>query len=511
MIPIIEKVNEVLAKDINRKFVKDLETNQWHSKRTIQQKISEIQQLFTEYHLTASDAIIIGLPNSYRFILFFLAALQAGITITSVNPQISKRELKALLKRNSYQAILLEDARSDIWQTDDDFLINFESIQLNYDFFRGHFLVQTNLVKDPQHNQLEQTSDALLMYTSGTTGEPKAVCITYAQLSAAVANICSSHRLSKADITYVCLPLFHINAQVISLLSTILSDGKLVIGNKFSASRFWQIIEDERITWVSVAPAILTILLKTAKEDQLINHKLRFVRSASAPLAPAIARAFEKQFKTNVIESYGMTEGASQLCINPLPPEQHLLGSVGKPYGIELKIVDEADNELAANLIGEIAVKGASIIRQYKNNVSAESFYNGWFYTGDSGYLNEAGYLFVVGRKRELINRGGEKISPYEVENVLLELEIIDSVAIIPVKDDVVGQRAAAFVVLHPNIETPLLEIKSKLNQYCHQELSSFKCPEFFFFVDELPVGPTGKVQRQKLIEKYLSEGVIAK
>lgn len=510
MIPIIEKINEILTQDVNRKFVKDLETNQWHSKRTINNQIEKIQQLYIENHLYSGDSIIIGLPNSYRFILFYLAALKSGITITSVNSQISKRELETLLERHSYQAIILEDERSELLQSANQLLTTFTRIELNFDFFHGHFLVNLSENSKICVQGLTSSSNALLMYTSGTTGEPKAVGISYEQLLAAVDNISASHQLVREDITYVCLPLFHINAQVISLISTILTDGKLVIGKKFSASHFWGIIESERITWVSVAPAILTILLKKAKENQVINHSLRFIRSASAPLAPTIAHDFETKFKTIVIESYGMTEGASQLCVNPLPPERHILGSVGKPFGIELKVVDEYDIEQFPNQIGEIVVRGKSIIQQYQNNAASESFYNGWFYTGDSGYLNEDGYLFVVGRKKEMINRGGEKISPYEVENVILDHHYVDSVAVIPVKDDVVGQRAAAFVVLTSDIDQQLSEVKALLNQHCHTELSSFKCPELYFFVDELPVGPTGKVQRQKVIEKYLSKGASA-
>lgn len=494
-------LENVLQTNGEQNFVKDLETDQWFTKQEVYGEVLRIQAIFEEAGLTTDDALILAVPNSYRFVLFFLAALTAGITITSVNPEIPARELMKILEKRPYNAILVEKTRLDLADGKKSLIENF-ALVANNDLFNSRLVVNQGAVAN-HRSLLTESSLAIQMFTSGTTGEPKTVGISQRQLFAATRNIRESHQLTKEDITYVCLPLFHINAQVISLTSTLLSDGKIVIGQKFSARSFWSIIANEGITWVSVAPAILTILLKRHEKNTDVTHHLRFIRSASAPLAPSIAASFEKTFKVPVIESYGMTEAASQICINPLPPEKHIFGSVGKAYGLELKIVNDQDEELAANLTGNIIIRGDSIIDYYIDRPDSEDFKNGWFYTGDVGYLNQENYLFIVGRKKEVINRGGEKISPYEVEDVLLQLAEVDNAAVVGVPDPIVGQKVAAFIVLHPDAQEDEDMLKEKIQNHVKNELSGFKRPEFIYFVKELPAGPTGKIQRKKLIEQF--------
>lgn len=492
-------LNKILHESVDQNFIKDLAADQWYTKEEVTAEVERIAEVFKKNGLKPDDALIIAVPNSYRFVLFYLAALTSGITITSVNPEIPARELERILVRRPYRGVLLEEFREDLL-TDQEIVDSFKLTQ-NQDLFGNQLLITEENYANGR-TLLTESSVAIQMFTSGTTGEPKTVGISHEQLFAATRNIRESHQLTDEDITYVCLPLFHINAQVISLLSTILSDGKIVIGKKFSARSFWSIITDEKITWVSVAPAILTILLKRQQPDTKISHNLRFIRSASAPLAPSIAESFEKTFNVPVIESYGMTEAASQICINPLPPEKHIFGSVGKPYGLELKIVDEEDQLLAPEIVGDIVIRGANVIDYYVDRPDNTDFKDGWFYTGDVGYLNDEGYLFIVGRKKEVINRGGEKISPYEVEDVLLQLSEIDNAAVVGVPDPIIGQKVAAFIVLKPDI-TESQQLLKKIQQHCENQLSAFKRPEFYYFVKELPAGPTGKVQRKKLIEQF--------
>ena len=259
----------------------------------------------------------------------------------------------------------------------------------------------------------------VLMFTSGTTGEPKGVLLRHRHLLAAAHNVVTAHQLTDRDVSYCVLPLFHINAQVIVLLSTLLSSGRLVMADRFHASRFWEDVSDHGVTWVSAVPTILSILSKRDPKGIDLST-LRFIRSASAPLSPAVAQRFEQIVGAPVIESYGMTEAAGQISVNPLPPGIRKLGSVGRPQGVQLKIENTSHQPVVPYEIGEIAIRGNNVVEGYVNvDGSGKSFGEGWIFTGDLGYLDDDGYVFITGRAKEIINRGGEKLSPREIEDVL--------------------------------------------------------------------------------------------
>lgn len=348
----------------------------------------------------------------------------------------------------------------------------------------------------------------LLLTTSGTTGIPKGVRLRADQLAWTAAQIQRSHRLTQADRGLAVLPFYHINAPVVSLLATLSAGATVVIAPRFSASQFWAWIARERITWASIAPAIAAVLLNSADAASHQPHPgLRFVRTASAPLPVTHLHAFERRFGVPVVETYGLSEAAGTVTANPVPPGVHRPGSVGLPCGVELRICVAGEpghagplRDVAPGAEGEICVRGPSVIAAYEEGASASAFHQGWFRTGDLGYRDGAGYVFITGRLREIINYGGHKIAPREIEETLLAHPRVREAAVAGEPDPIYGQRVIAYVV--PDADTAASDaapLAETLRTFCAQQLSAHKVPASFTFVAALPRTATGKVQRHAL------------
>jgi acyl-CoA synthetase (AMP-forming)/AMP-acid ligase II len=283
-----------------------------------------------------------------------------------------------------------------------------------------------------------------------------------------------------------------VNAPVVSLCATLLAGGSVVIAPRFSLSRFWEWCERYEATWASIVPTILALLLTTEK-PAFLPGKLRFIRTASAHLPPAHLEAFERRFDIPV------TEAASQVCANPLPPELHLPGSVGRPTGVQLRICVPHEQELRDVMtgeVGEVCIAGPSVISAYWGNVSAETFHGGWFRTGDLGYCDAGGYVYLTGRLRDTIIRGGENIAPAEIEDVLLAHPAIREVAVVGAPDELYGEQVVAYIVLH-EAGVPLAE--RTLHDFCQERLSKAKVPARFMILEALPRTHAGKLDRQRL------------
>lgn len=295
------------------------------------------------------------------------------------------------------------------------------------------------------------------------------------------------------------LPFFHINAPVVSLSATLLAGASLVIAPRFSRSRFWDWIHHNRVTWASVVPTIVSHLLQAEKPEWLPG-RLRFVRTASAPLPAVWLAEFENRFGIPVIETYGLSEAASQVAANPVPPGLHRAGSVGLPTGVKMRICEPGGDAEAGTLRdvepgseGEICIAGPSVIQGYDGGAGADSFAGEWFRTGDLGRFDRDGYLFITGRIRDVINRGGEKISPREVEEVLLAHPAVRDAVVVAEPDPVYGQRAVAYLV--PSAPGTS-DLEASLRVHASARLARFKVPSRFVVVQDLPRTRTGKVRR---------------
>src|SRR5256884_1599923 len=339
------------------------------------------------------------------------------------------------------------------------------------------------------------------LMTSGTTGEPKGVILDAYQIAWTADHVRTSHRLSPTDWGLTALPFFHVNGPVVGLCASIMAGSTIVLARTFSRSHFWSWIEAYQVTWASTVPTIVAILLLTEK-PAFLPGALRFIRTGAAALPAADLLAFEAKFGIPLIETYGLSEAASQVTANPVPPGRHEPGSAGLPVGVSLRICrpradgDEDLHDVPRGETGEICISGPSVISAYYGNADKESFQNGWFRTGDLGYQDEEGYLFLTGRLREVIIRGGENIAPREVEEVLETYPDVREAAVIGRHDAVYGEQVVAYIV----VSSPWSpELAQRLHEYAARRLSAHKIPVDFIAVDALPKNALGKVAHRLL------------
>ena len=355
----------------------------------------------------------------------------------------------------------------------------------------------------PPEAALAPDTDGLLMYTSGTTGKPKGCLLSHANLISGGACATNAHHLGPQDRALCVLPLYHINGLCVTLMGPLVSGGSVVMPNRFSASRFWDQIRQYACTWFSVVPTQISYLLHESNQSNGPPEKpphLRFGRSASAPLAPEVQRAFESRFGVPIIETMGLTETAAQILSNPLPPGTRKIGSPGIPFGCEVRIVDAEMNEQPPGVEGEVAVHGPSVMKAYFKNPDATAQAitpDRWFRTGDLGRKDEDGYVYITGRSKELIIKGGENIAPREVDEALYTHPAVIEAAAFPRPCPDYGQRVEAGVKVEPSAGVT----EQELITMCREMLGAFKAPERVHFLPELPKGPSGKIQRLKLAE----------
>jgi len=342
---------------------------------------------------------------------------------------------------------------------------------------------------------------ALLLPTSGTTSRPKLVPLTQANLCASAQNHIAALALTARDRCLNVMPLFHIHALISVLVSSMAAGASVVCTPGFYADRFFAWMEAFRPTWYTASPALHQLVLARAHANSrtIAACPLRFVRSAAAALPPEVMEQLERVFNAPVIESFGMTEAAAQITSNPLPPGRQKPGSAGVAAGPEVAILSDAGERLPAGKVGEIVLRGANVTKGYRNNPAAnqDAFVDGWLRSGDQGYLDEEGYLFITGRLKELINKGGEMLSPREVDEVLMDHPDVVQAVTFAIPDSRLGEEVAAAVRLR---EESLVSQRD-IQEFAAGRLADFKVPRKVVFVDEIPKGPTGKIQRIGLAE----------
>jgi acyl-CoA synthetase (AMP-forming)/AMP-acid ligase II len=335
----------------------------------------------------------------------------------------------------------------------------------------------------------------IFLCTSGTTGTPKGILLRDEQLAHVASSVVDCHRLTAADRGYCSLPLFHVNAEVVGVLATLRAGAQLALDRKFSRRGFWQLISDREITWINAVPAIISIL---AIEPPVTRPaSLRFVRSASAPLPLAALERFEGALGVPVVETYGMTEAASMITANPVDGVRKP-GSAGRPAGAQVRVELGGGGSARPGAIGRVQIRGAGVITSYDSGGRPGAIdADGWLDTSDVGYLDADGYLFLVGRSDDVINRGGEKIYPREIEEILLAQPGVRSAAVVGAADQVLGERPVAYVVT--DVAAVAAEVTAVLREACAAQLPRHKQPTEFCLVAEMPLGPTGKISRRQL------------
>ena len=357
--------------------------------------------------------------------------------------------------------------------------------------------------KETDYKNPNDYDEALVLHTSGTTSRPKIVPLSNLNIFTSAVNISKSLKLTADDHCLNIMPLFHIHGLIAVLSASAKVGASVCASNGFNALKFLDLAETQNITWYSGVPTMhQAILLRAQKNsDKAKKLNLRFIRSSSASLPPAIFEQLNDIFQTPVIEAYGMTEATHQMASNPLPPAIQKPGLVGMPAGPEICIMNDKNEKLFQGEIGEICIKGDNVTNGYENNPEAnkQSFINNWFRTGDEGFFDEDGYLKISGRLKEIINKGGEKISPLEVDNILMDFLPIDQALCFGYKDKMLGEDIAVAIKLKENRRCTEDDIKS----YANEKLAKFKIPKKIFIVEDIPKGATGKLQRIGLAKKF--------
>ncbi len=450
-----------------------------------------------------NDRVAIVLPNGPEMAVAF-AAVAAGATCAPLNPSYRTNEFDFYLSDLKARALIvgseMDSPAREVAQR-----CNIPIIELTSTCKAeaGVFeLVRNNQASSAGGGFAQPNDTALVLHTSGTTSRPKIVPLTQANICSSGHDISVSLELRENDCCLNVMPLFHIHGLIGAVLSSLTAGASVVCTPGFDAERFFDWVDALQPTWYTAVPTMhQAVLARASANRQIIARRpLRFIRSCSAPLPERVMAALEEVFDTPVIESYGMTEASHQMTSNPLPPLPRKAGSVGVAAGPDVAILDEAGNLLPAGAIGEIVIRGTNVMHGYENNPAANQsgFTNGWFHTGDQGRFDTDGYLCIMGRIKEIINRGGEKLAPREVDEVLIQHPAIAQAVAFAVPHATLGEDVAAAVVLHENATVT----ESEIRDFASTRLADFKVPSQVVIVEEIPKGPTGKLQRIGLADK---------
>jgi acyl-CoA synthetase (AMP-forming)/AMP-acid ligase II len=447
----------------------------------LSQHVSTFQARLAALGLSPQAAVSIALPNSYAFVVAFLATSWQRAIAAPLNPAYKQEEFEfyiddlksaiALVPRGSVakDGAAVRAARK----------FNAAIAECYWDDSVGEVILdvkESGKLSSQPIARAQPDDVALVLHTSGTTGRPKAVPLTHRNLTTTMRNVTQTYRLTPQDRTLLVMPLFHVHGLLAAFLAPLHSGGSIIIPPSFSASTFWKHFTTHAATWYTAVPTIHQILLKTALPSPL--PPIRFIRSCSSPLSPSVFHALEKTFQAPVLEAYAMTEAAHQMTSNPLPPAKRIPGSVGVGQGVEVRIVDADGRALPQGQEGEICIRGANVTAGYLNNpaANASSFTPGerFFRTGDQGKLDQDGYVFITGRIKELINKGGEKISPIELDNVIAQHPRVAEAVSFAMDDEMYGQEVGVAVVAREEGE-PLSEedLKAWNGSRCRSECGS--------------------------------------
>jgi acyl-CoA synthetase (AMP-forming)/AMP-acid ligase II/acyl carrier protein len=456
------------------------------------------------------DSVAIVLPQGPGLAVTFLAAA-SGATAAPLNPAYVEKEFVFYLEDLQARTLILPQGVDSPARTAAGSLgvpvIELVSAE------HGAGQIRLSGVSRPLQSPAgfaEADDVALVLHTSGTTSRPKMVPLTHANLLASVRHIGATLQLQPTDRCLNVMPLFHIHGLVACVLASLGAGGSTVCTQAFGAEKFPGWLEQWKPSWYSAVPTMHQAILAhvQALPVQPVRSSLRFIRSSSAALPPPVMVGLEAAFGVPVIESYGMTEATHQMASNPLPPRARKPGSVGLAAGPEVAILDESGGALASGRTGEVAIRGPNVTNGYANNpeANATAFCGGWFRTGDQGYLDGEGYLFITGRLKELINRGGEKIAPREIDEVLLAHPAVRQAVAFAVPHPSLGEDVAAAVVLKDGAAVS----EAGLRAFTLDRLPAFKVPSRIIFVKDVPKGPTGKLQRIGLADQLAAALVVA-
>ena len=451
--------------------------------------------------LARNDKLSIVLPNGPDMAAAFLATANA-VTAAPLNPAYREDEFHFYMDDLKAKALLVEEG-SNSAAIAAARRLGIPVLTLHPAREAGAFTLSGEAVGAAVHQGFAEGNDvALVLHTSGTTSRPKIVPLTHGNLIASANNIRNTLRLTQADRCLNIMPLFHIHGLVAAILASLAAGGSIYATGGFNALRFFAELGEARPSWYTAVPTMHQAILARAERNvEIIKaNPLRFIRSSSASLPVPVFHALESTFSCPVIEAYAMTENAHQMTSNQLPPGKRKPGFVGCAAGPEVAVMAPDGKLLPAGEEGEVVTRGPNVTPGYENNpkANADGFAFGWFHTGDQGFMDEDGFLKITGRLKEIINRGGEKVAPMEVDEVLMEHQAVAQAVTFAMPHEKLGEEVAAAIVLREGASATEREIQD----FANQRLAAFKVPKRIVILDEIPKGATGKLQRIGLAQK---------
>jgi oxalate---CoA ligase len=449
------------------------------------------------------DRVAIVLPNGAHMAAAFVAIASAA-TAAPLNPGYRPDEFEFYMTDIGAKALVVDEGSTS------PAIAVAEKRGIAVIFLRpepergaGTFVFSgQKLAVQPARPGLADSSEtALILHTSGTTSRPKIVPLSHGNVAASAANIATSLALSQDDRALNIMPLFHIHGLIAGVLAPLSRGGSIFCTPGFNALKFFSAMEEASPTWYTAVPTMHQAIVRRAHQNRasIERHKLRFIRSSSSALPPQVITELEAAFGAPVVEAYGMTEAAHQMASNPIGATRKP-GTVGLAAGPEVAIMDQEGQILGTSEVGEIVIRGKNVTAGYENNAKAngEAFTNGWFRTGDQGTIDGDGYITITGRLKEIINRGGEKVSPREVDEVLMDHPAVMQAVAFALPHDKLGEDVAAAVVLREGQQAT----ERELRDFAAERLANFKVPRKILLLTEIPKGATGKLQRIGLAQK---------
>jgi acyl-CoA synthetase (AMP-forming)/AMP-acid ligase II len=456
----------------------------------LREQVFRAADRLAQHGIGRSDRVGLVFPNGIEAIVLFLAAAAAGVA-APLNPAYKEDEFRFYLGDLEARALVVPKGGAGAARAalaDDAVLI--EAHLDNH----GQLVLESEAPSDPSRTAVGAGDDdvALVLHTSGTTSRPKQVPLRQRNLAASIDSIAATYALTADDVALCVMPLFHIHGLMASTMATLRSGGTVVAPTRFDPMTFWPVAAEHGATWYSAVPTIHQLLLMRNRGERPAGaERLRFIRSSSSALSPETMAQLEARFGAPVLEAYGMTEASHQMASNPLPPRERRPGSVGCGTGVEIQVLPDT---------GEVVIRGPNVMDGYVNNpeANAEAFHEGWFRTGDQGRLSADGYLTLTGRLKEMINRGGEKIAPREIDDVLLQHPAVGEAVAFGTPHPTWGEEVAAAVVLKGEVG------EKELLAFARERLADHKVPRRLFIVERIPRTATGKIQRRVVAEELL-------
>jgi acyl-CoA synthetase (AMP-forming)/AMP-acid ligase II len=481
--------------------------------RDLVRLVDEMARELTQGGLLPGDRAALRASSSAEFVVGLLAASRAGLVVVPLNPALPVTEHRARVAAAGARVVLVDDdtprKTAETREIEEPTLPCWPiSVTLSTDAIAAHIdTAAAPSAASPTPDGL-QPDDALIMFTGGTTGSPKMVPWTHDNIASSVHDVIATYGLGPHDATVAVMPLFHGHGLIAALLSSLASGGTVLLParGRFSAHTFADDLHAVGATWFTAVPTIHQILLERAAIDQpdspFHEHaQLRFIRSCSAALSPETAQALRTEFAAPVRSAYGMTESTHQVTSTSENQDQLASGLVGRSSGAQIQIVGDDSRPRPPDAVGEIWVRGRTVVRGYLDDpaATARTFAHGWLHTGDLGSLSAEGELTLHGRIKELINRGGEKISPEHVEGVLTGHPNVVEAAVFGVPDPIYGETVAAVIVSNQST-TPTT---AELTEFCRERLAAFEVPGAITVTDELPHTAKGSVDRRAVAERF--------